>query len=246
MKDAETELGGLAGQFPSTAWTLLRNARTQGPRARAEALQPLVEIYWKPVYFLIRHAWKKSNEEAKDLTQEFFLRMVLEAGLLEKYVPARGGFRPFLKASVLNFLRDDAKTAGAQKRGGGALHLRFPAEGDGDVEIPEAASMGPEQLFDAAWKQTVLSRAVARVSERLRAAGKEKALEAFRLYDLEPEGPGVSYESVSAKLGMTREAVKEALKLARAELRAAVLDVVAEGAESQEDLYRDVEELLGG
>jgi len=243
-RQGETEIGGSGREFPVTAWTLLRKVRSDSPEARARALQPLLETYWKPVYWLIRQAWRKTNEEAKDLTQDFFMRVVLEGELLDKYRPDRGGFRSFLKASVLNFLRDDAKTAGAVKRGGGATLLRFPEDsGEADFPMPQTEAT-PESIFDAVWRQSALERAIELAATRLKESGKSRAFEIFKRYDLgeKPE----SYEEIAAAFGVSRDAVKDALKLARAEFHSAVLEIVGEAVEGPEELEREVRELLGG
>ncbi len=243
-RDPVTGIGGEGRQFPATSWTLLRGARAAAPEERARALQPFLELYWKPVYCLVRQAWRKPNEESKDLTQDFFVRVVLEGGLLDKYDRSRGGFRGFLKAAVLNFLRDDAKAAGALKRGGGAALLSLP-EGAAAGDLPLDDSLSPEQAFDATWRATVLGKALELLERRLRAAGKGRAYEAFQRYDLDPPAEGISYPELAASLGVSRDALKDLLKLARAEYRAAVLDVVAEGVESEEDLAGEVDDLLG-
>lgn len=244
MNDPVTGMGGTARQFPPTSWTVLRQAQHASPEERARAVQPFLELYWKPVYFLVRQAWRKSNEEAKDLTQEFFLRVVLEADLLGRYQRERGGFRGFLKAAVLNFLRDQAKAASALKRGGGGPLVSLPAD-PAAIDAPVDPSLSPEEAFDASWRETVFSKAVALVEKRLRAAGRDRAFDVFRRYDLDPEGPEVSYESLAASLGVSRDAVKDLLKLARSEFRAAVLEVVSEGVEGEDELFREVDELMG-
>ena len=51
-----------------------------------KALESLVAIYWKPLYFFIRqHGY--DNETAKDITQEFF-SMMIERSVLTKADPA--------------------------------------------------------------------------------------------------------------------------------------------------------------
>jgi hypothetical protein len=58
-------------------------ARSAEPEERQRALEVLIAAYWKPVYKYIRLRWEKDNEQAKDLTQEFFFH------LLEDDCPAR-------------------------------------------------------------------------------------------------------------------------------------------------------------
>ena len=64
------------GQFPATRWSLIVAARSAEPEERQRALDILIAAYWKPVYKYIRLRWDKDNEQAKDLTQEFFFRLL--------------------------------------------------------------------------------------------------------------------------------------------------------------------------
>jgi hypothetical protein len=57
-----------AGQresFLTTRWSLLAR----------EDLSAIVGLYWRPVYRFVRVCWKRSNEDAKDLTQAFFVHL---------------------------------------------------------------------------------------------------------------------------------------------------------------------------
>ncbi len=232
--EPETEMGGADRRFPKTSWSILVQLQDRESLAYRKALERLLGLYWKPVYCLIRHAWGKSNEDAKDLTQDFFSAAVLEGSLVEKFAPERGSFRAFLKASVMNFLRDDAKAAGRQKRGGDVRTLSLQME-DFDLAdaIPDTRSLTPEQLFDAAWRNFVLARAIELVEERLRADGKQAWFEVFRRYDLEAGSVETSYRNVGETLGLTPDTVKNHLTRARQEFRNAVSDVMCETVESE-------------
>ena len=67
--------------FPETTVGVLGEF-TRGP----EGLGRVCSKYWKPVYAYVRAAWAKSNEDAKDLTQAFFL-WLLEERVLEQFDP---------------------------------------------------------------------------------------------------------------------------------------------------------------
>jgi DNA-directed RNA polymerase specialized sigma24 family protein len=59
--------------FPTTSWTLV--LRAAGPDARRSALEDLCAIYWRPVYAFVRRQ-VSDEEQAKDLTQAFFTRLL--------------------------------------------------------------------------------------------------------------------------------------------------------------------------
>ena len=75
-----TEMGGLDDRFQSTQWSAVRWALDPADPRASEALQALIERYWRPVYFFIRRKGR-NVEEAKDLTQGFFCRLLEKGGL---------------------------------------------------------------------------------------------------------------------------------------------------------------------
>ena len=73
---ADTQIGGPSAKFPATRWSAVRAARSSDPVERKRALETIIAAYWKPIYKYTRIRWGKSDEDAKDLTQEFFARMI--------------------------------------------------------------------------------------------------------------------------------------------------------------------------
>src|SRR5688572_11546553 len=104
-------------QFNTTHWSVvLRAGETQAPDASA-ALNQLCVTYWYPVYAYVRRGGH-SPEDAQDLTQDFFARL-LEKKYLKLATQERGRFRSFLLKSLQHFLVNDWVRGQAQKRGGG-------------------------------------------------------------------------------------------------------------------------------
>ena len=95
-------------------------ARSADSAERTRAFDAIVTAYWKPVYKYIRVRWNKSNEDAKDLTQECFAR-VIEKGFLDSFDPTKARLRTFLRVCVDGHLSNQEKYARRLKRGGGAL-----------------------------------------------------------------------------------------------------------------------------
>src|SRR5918998_6857304 len=113
--------------FATTRWSMVLAAgggaggpTTRGvsatPEAR-DALAWLCRTYWYPLYAFVRTRGHKP-EEAQDLTQGFFARL-LEKNVLGAADPGRGRFRSFLLASLKHFLANEWDRARAAKRGGG-------------------------------------------------------------------------------------------------------------------------------
>ena len=90
------------GQFTTTHWSVVVTAGKRDLPEAAEALEKLCRAYWYPLYAYARRQGN-SPEDAEDLTQQFFSRL-LEKNYLAKADRDRGKFRTFLLGSMKNFL----------------------------------------------------------------------------------------------------------------------------------------------
>jgi len=242
VSDRETRIGGAGGAFPTTRASVLASLGALSADGRDPDLERLISIYWKPVYCLLRRVAASSNEDAKDLTQEFFTRVVLGGSLAERYSPDKGSFRAYLKAAVRNFARNERRDAARLKRGGPDAPLSLDV---GEIElsalVPDARALPPDELFDAAWRAVLVEKAVQRLRESL----APEVFEVFRRYDLEEDGAGVSYDGVARALGIGADAVKNHLTRAREEFRAAVRALVCGTVPDSADLSAELRELFG-
>ena len=131
--DTDTEMGGPESRFPRTRHSLIHEIQGDNQRLRARAIEAILAAYWKPVYKYVRLRWRESNEDAKDLTQGFFTRL-LEKDALARYDTAKGGFRTYLRACLDSYLANEHRAERRLKRGGGAIleSVDFEtAEGEG-------------------------------------------------------------------------------------------------------------------
>src|SRR5262245_45674038 len=217
---------GISGgrEFPSTSWSVIARARDPGSADYLRHLQRLVEIYWRPVYCVVRHAWAKTHDDAKDLTQDFFATVVLDRALVSTYAPERGSFRALLRTALARFMHDVGRGHSRAKRGGGAIPVSLDQVG-AQVMEPADASLTPDQVFDSAWNEAVLQEAMALLEQRLGQQGKAVAFEVFKRYELEGDGDE-SYGDVAEALSLSEAQVKYDLRLARRAFREAVTDVV--------------------
>lgn len=146
----ETAMGGDNVRFQPTAWTMVREAR-EGSR---DALDRLIAVYWKPVYFFIRRRGH-DIESAKDLTQGFF-GSLLEREFLGAASADKGKFRSYLLGALGHYLSDQYDRSRAQKRGGEFNFVQA------ELELADTAPT-PDQAFRARWAKEILSRAMARL-----------------------------------------------------------------------------------
>jgi RNA polymerase sigma factor (sigma-70 family) len=242
----DTHIGGAKGRFPTTHASLLVAARSEEASERQRALDTLIAAYWKPVYKYIRIRWNKNNEEAKDLTQEFFTRL-LQKDFLHKYDPARARLRTFLRVCVDGLIENEYKSAHRLKRGGDAqfLSLDFEsAEGElQHLEIPEPTSM--EDWFAREWARSIFELALERLRRECDQRGKATHFRLLELYDVEEAGKSLTYEEVARQFGLKVSDVTNYLFYARREFRRIVLDQLRETTASEEEFRREARVLLG-
>jgi RNA polymerase sigma factor (sigma-70 family) len=228
-----TQMGGDSGQLPTTQWGLISACQKRDP-GWEKLFNQFVAAYWKPVYAYVRTRWGKSNEEAKDLVQDFFLSL-LEHESLAGASASHGSFRTLLKVMLRNFVINRAKFDQRQKRGGTAV--QWPIE---SVDVP---GDDPESSFDRAWIRSVLDRAVALLEETCRLTGKESAFQAFREYYLKDRE--LSYTDLATELRETTPVLKKQLEYCRGQLRRNIIQIVASTAGSREELQEELRALFG-
>ena len=126
------------------------------------ALEDLCHSYWYPLYVFLRRGGK-SMEDAEDLVQAFFLRLV-EINVIGYADPNRGRFRSFLITSMKQFLAKERIHRLAMKRHPGGLISIDAASADERYRLEPVDSETPERLYERSWALTVLEQ----VMERLR------------------------------------------------------------------------------
>ncbi len=216
--------------FPETSWATILAARDADEKR--EPLDRLFRKYWQPVYRYIRRRWGvRRDDEARDLTQAFFLRL-LETDFLRSVDPEKGRFRAYVKACLRHHLADVRKREATLKRGGG--NSLFSLE---QSEVPiEATQRSAEEMFDLEWARAVLDCATASLRETLLAMDRALAFELFRAIDLDPENQGrPSYAQFAERHGVSTRRVKSELDYARRTLRKLVFAHIREYNDSEED-----------
>jgi RNA polymerase sigma-70 factor (ECF subfamily) len=230
-------------EFLTTRWSVVRaaGAGVGDPHAAREALASLCTGYWYPLYAFVRRRGH-SSEDARDLTQAFFARL-LERDELGALDPKLGRFRAWLLASARNFLANETERARAEKRGGGRVPIPIDvAQADSRFALEAGDDLSPERAFARGWALELL----ARTREGLRAeyAARSQA----PIFDaLEPTlagadgDPGAEPRSVLAeRLGMTTGAVDVAAhrlrQRFRERLRSEVAGTLTDPAEIQDEI----------
>jgi DNA-directed RNA polymerase specialized sigma24 family protein len=119
----DSHIGAPGDKFPVTRRSAVIAAGSSDRAERQRALEILVAAYWKPVYKYIRIKWKKSDEDAQDLTQGFFAKAI-EKDFFQGYDPAKARFRTFLRTCLDAFAANEDTAARRIKRGGNEEAMR--------------------------------------------------------------------------------------------------------------------------
>ncbi|MGH9390925.1 MAG: sigma factor, partial [Vicinamibacteria bacterium] len=186
MRDEDTAIGGRGGRFPTTLGSAVIGARSADPAERERSIETLLAAYWRPVYKHIRLRWRRSNEDAKDLTQAFFLR-AMEKDFFASFDPSKARFRTFLRACLDGFLSNEDNAARALKRGGATtiLPLGFETAEGGLVGARIPATESVERAFEIEWVRSLFGLAVEALRREFVAAGREVPFRVFARHDLE-------------------------------------------------------------
>ncbi len=226
------------GRFPTTRWSrVIMAGDADAPLAR-ESLGELCNAYWYPLYAYIRRRGY-GPEQARDLTQDFFAR-VLEKGLLAEADPSRGRFRSFLRTVCTHFLANRRDREQARKRGGGRTTVPIDANtAEGRYALELADRLTPERIFDRSWALTLLGRVLDQLGQEYDEAGKAATFEALRgMLDGDPESS--TYAAVADRLGTTEGAARVAAHRLRRRygelLRREIASTLAEPAEVDDEI----------
>jgi RNA polymerase sigma factor (sigma-70 family) len=224
--------------FATTHWSVVLTAKQGDASEAAVALEKLCRSYWRPRYAYIRRDGHDATE-AQDLTQEFFARL-LARDYLQHLHHQQGKFRSFLLSYLKNFLSEQRRKAGAQKRGGGCVFvsLNEPAGEDGYLLEP-VDELTPDQVFERRWAQTVLQTALDRLRAEYAARGQAALFE--RLQDYQPREPGgPSYAQLGDELAMTEAAVKSAVQRMRQRHRELLREEIAQTVTRPEEIEEEL------
>jgi RNA polymerase sigma-70 factor (ECF subfamily) len=195
------------------------------------ALQDLCEAYYDPVYHFIRER-RPHGDEARDLTQEFFARVLDRSGF-QGADPTRGRFRSFLLGAVKHFLSAHRAHAERKKRGGGIEHQSLDAPSfsqdpnatAANLQVADPNALSPDQAFDQLWANTVLERALDRLEKDCQRDGKGQQFEVLQPWLA--GGADRPQAEAAYRLGLSESATRVAIHRLRQKFRGAVRSELA-------------------
>ena len=228
--------------FTRTHWSVVLSAKMADSPERHRALELLCQSYWRPIYAYIRQRGNRP-QDAQDLTQEFFRRL-LEEDLFLNVTQTKGKFRSFLLACVNHLLSHEQDKRQALKRGGNATHIALEEFQCVDAEILENGEVENwDQAFDRVWARTVLKRASERLEEIYRSRGKAALFDALKA--LNPtSGQQPAYGEVASKLGIRADALRAAVHRMRVRMGRLIREEVSHTLTDPADLEIEIRYLI--
>jgi RNA polymerase sigma factor (sigma-70 family) len=223
----DTTMGGTRGAFANTRWTLILRARDE------KQLGEFLQNYWKPIYFYIRRKGQ-DVEDAKDLTQSFFLDF-MERDALGRVTRSKGRFRSYLLACLDHFLSNEYDRRKAQKRGAGRV---FAIDFETAENIFARTDVdSPEKAYRRQWAIDHIERALLALKAEM-----GERFDALREY-ITAGQPG-TLKTVAEKLGLSESNVKVIIHRSRKRYRELLKEEVARTVERPGDVEEELLELF--
>jgi DNA-directed RNA polymerase specialized sigma24 family protein len=220
--------------FATTRWSLVLSAGDPTSESYGEALGKLCSTYWYPLYAYTRRRGYR-GEEAADLTQEFFARL-LEKQFLRSADRERGRFRSFLLTLFKRFLAKEQERGRALKRGGGRQPLSIDiALGEQRFRLEPANEWTAERLYERGWALTLLDSVVTRLGFEFAERSKSRLFELCKPCLMGAEAAPV-YAAIAAELGMSETAVRVAVHRMRQRYRELLREEIRHTVETPEDV----------
>ena len=230
----------VAVPFTATHWSMVLDAQSE-LRAARDAMEKLCRIYWRPIYSFVQRQ-SLGPEEAEGLTQGFFA-LLLERKDLNTVRKEKGRLRPYLLASLKNFLADDRRRAMAIKRG--KEERLIPLD---EIREPERIGEPSDrltavQIYERRWAFTVLEQVMTRLRDEYRSTGNLRFFDQMKkmLMD-EPGGP--SQAQVASEFDMTENAVKQAFYRFRQRYQTLLREEIAHTVAVSGDIEDELRHLI--
>ncbi len=220
-----------AAEFATTHWSEIQAIRTSTPEHRRTVLDTLARRYWRPVYYYLR-AKGHQDAEARDITQDFFIEVVLGRDLFGQAEPQRGRFRPYLLHCLKNFVRDRHRREQAHRRrspDGVAVSIDQWVNSESSREPPPGLDKSPEQLFHEKWAASLLAQVLDGLIAACERSGLSVHLEIFRQRVVRPaleRVAPVTLEELGRRYGLTTKQVSNRAETVRRRFRRLLLEEV--------------------
>ena len=245
--DYDTDIGGQVNRFPITSHSAIVAVASNDANVRQRGLETIVSSYWKPAYKYLRIKWQASNEDAKDLTQGFFVTAI-EKSYFASYDAAKASFQTYFRTCLDRFVANQRKSEQRLKRGAGAHHLSLDFAGV-EHELAHnlpAPGLNPEEFFHREWVRSVFALAIEALQARYEQTGRGVHFKLFERYDLHDGAESrVSYASLANEFDLKITDVTNYLAAIRRDFRRILLDKLRELSGTEAEFQVEARALLG-
>jgi RNA polymerase sigma factor (sigma-70 family) len=206
------------------------------------ALEKLCRAYWNPLYTYVRRQGYTS-EDAQDLTQEFFSRLLKDHSLALVH-ESKGRFRSFLLASFKHLLANEWKRSTRQKRGGGQVHFSLDEE-IAAIGVREELldHLDPEKVYARHWAETLLQRVLDRLRHEWEDKERTRHFDALKTFLVEDKG-SVTFAEAAARLGVSEPSLKWAVHKLRRRYRELVREEIAHTVNDETEIDDEIRHLF--
>ena len=147
-------------------------------------------------------------------------------------------------ACLKNFLANEWDKANRLKRGGGREILSWDKLAPEErYRLEPADGATPETLFDRRWMQTLVAQALARLRAEAEREGTSQRFDVLKVF-LSSDPRSVSYAEPAARLGISENAVKCAVRRLRARYSELFREEVGHTVGGPEEVEAEIRELF--
>lgn len=230
-------------RFSTTSWTLMGALRDQGDE-RDEAINLIITRYWPPVYASLRRMGH-GRDRAAEITQAFFVDVVIGRRLLDQADARRGRLRSLLLTALKRYVIDCHRRADARPDGNG-LSLEDLQREEGF--LARESSRDVDEIFERRWAMAVLEEALVRCERSCREVGLDKHWAAFEAFIVQPSIGAVEPPALSRladELGFPSAThVASAMKVVRKRMKLMLREVAAETADDPADQQAEYDRII--
>ena len=231
-----------ATTFNTTHWSVVLAAgQGESPVADA-ALEKLCHAYWYPLYTHVRRRGYPI-EEAQDLTQEFFARL-LAKHWISRADARRGRFRSFLLGAFDHFLANEWDRARCAKRGGSQAHFPFDTVAAERLYLLEPGhGLNAEELYERNWALRFLEQVRTRLREEYARAGHAEKFGLLERF-LPGEECALSYAGAAGQLGVAEGTLKSQVHRLKQRYGQLLREEIAQTVAHPEEVEDELRHLL--
>lgn len=228
-------------RFPETSWSLLGRVTTSSSELNP-ATNEFSERYYAGVRAYIS-AILHEDSEAEELTQQFFIKVILSGRLLRGAKRDKGHFRPYLKQAIRNFLIDEHRRRTRRgEQSESAVHVDGFKRGWDAVSDERLQS--PDSALLRGWAQSLVRIALARARAISEEKGQQVHFQLFAQRFLVDSDSPPGWNEIGAMFSLDEKAARSRAEIIVRRFRAALWDLIATDIGSDSTFDEELRNLI--